>query len=35
LIKLDGDKATALDKDGSIASDYHPDTILQGNPEGL
>ncbi len=35
LIKLDGDKAVALDKDGSIATDYHPETILQGNPEGL
>ena len=35
LIKLDGDKAIALDKDGSIATDYHPVTILQGNPEAL
>jgi hypothetical protein len=35
LIKLDGDKVVALDKDGSIARDYHPETILQGNPEGL
>ena len=35
LIKLDGDKAIALDEDGSIAADYHPITILQGNPEGL
>ena len=35
LIRLDGDEAVALDKDGSIAADYHPVTILQGNPEGL
>jgi hypothetical protein len=35
LIKLDGDKVTALDKDGSIATDYNPATILQDNPEGL
>ena len=35
LIKLDGDKVIALNKDGTIATDYHPETILQGNPEGL
>jgi hypothetical protein len=35
LIKLEGEKATALEKDGSIAADYNPEAILQGNPEGL
>ena len=28
LIRLDGDKTIALNKNGSIATDYHPVTIL-------
>ena len=35
MIRLKGDKMVALDKDGSIASDYHPEALLPGNPEGL